>query len=465
MSQKLLDINKINDIDKINKYFDFNGYLNDIDFSNNVNNQISEKKNDSNCPSCNSDTLVEDNSLGIIVCTNPNCGQVVDTILDYNPEWKKFDGDDTVGRCSMPINVHLPQSSLGTNISGMGRIKTLHIWNHMPYKERSLNKEFKKIHEICQKANILKCIEEDARNMYATASKCKHTNGKNAGKYVIIRGVNRISISAGCLFYACLKKGMTRTSKEIASLYGIKDADLHKGCKNLSKFLSQMKMRMKIGTSKPEHFVKRYCNELKIKDIYSDEAVKISKNIDKLNLASFHTPYSLAAASILLMAELNNIRSITKKKLSAKFSISEITISDTYKELVKCKYILINDELTDEIMTKFDEDMKKEETPPEVLERMKKFGINIESTTQNINSENTNTKDHSNIDEEEYDNYIDDVEGIREYYNEKLANSEEMINKLKKPKLNIKDDLILMRESYLLLNCLNKELKQIFNSM
>ncbi len=51
--------------------------------------------------------------------------------------------------------------------------------------------------------------------MYASASKCKHATGKNIGKYVITRGTNRISISAGCVFFACIRRGMTRTSKEI----------------------------------------------------------------------------------------------------------------------------------------------------------------------------------------------------------------------------------------------------------
>ena len=447
-------------LDDINKYFDFEGYLESIDFEKKVNNQDKKEKS-IGCPSCNNDTLVEDSSLGIIVCTNPKCGQVADTLLDYNPEWKQYDDEDkSGGRCSMPINLHLPQSSLGTHISGMGRIKTLHIWNSMPYKERSLNNEFKKIHEVCQKANILKCIEEDARNMYANASKCKHLTGKNIGKHVITRGTNRISISAGCVFYACIRRGMTRTPKEIATLYGIKDADMHKGCKNLLKFLKQMKMNIKMGTSKPEHFVKRYCNELKIKTLYADEAVKISKNLEKLNIASDHTPYSLAAASILLMAELNKLKTISRKKLASQFSISEVTISKTFKEILPYKNILINDDITDKIVIKINNDMKKEEVPLEVLERMKKLGI---TTNNNIIIKQEVTDEYNFDDIIEDDDFTENYEEISEYCKEKIANAKYILNKLKSSTLE--EEIILMRESYLLLSMLNNDLKQFYNDI
>jgi len=280
----------------------------------------------------------------------------------------------------MPINVLLPQSSLGTSISGMGtnRLKILHGWNAMPYKERSLNKEFKKIHDVCQKGDILKCVEDDAKIMYKMTSECKHLSGKNMGKCIITRGINRISISAACVFFACIRKGVTRTSKEIATLYDIKDMEMNRGCKNLLKMLKIKKTNLRMVTSEPAHFIRRYCNELKIKNQYISEALKIATNVQKLNISSGHTPYSTAAASILLMAEMNKLSFITKKKLAAEFDISDVTIGKTLKEIYPHKHILINTEATDEIVSNIKKDLEIQKIPPEVLEKMKKFGIPVD---------------------------------------------------------------------------------------
>ena len=377
-SMKLDDIN----IDDINKYFE--GYSKGINFDNfldNFDNKVNTQQSAKHpeqilCESCGSDAIIEDYSQGIMVCKD--CGQVLENILDSFPEWKQFEDDDkAAGRCCAAVNPLLPQSSLGTTIAGMGknRLKTLHGWNAMPYKERSLNNEFKKIHKVCETLNILKCVEDDAKIMYKMGSECKHTDGKNEGKFIITRGINRVSISAACLFFACIRNNVTRTSKEIALAYGIKDMEMNRGCKNLLKLLKARKMNFKMGTTKPEHFVKRYCDELKIKNIFADEAIKISKNIEKLNVASDHTPYSLAAASILLMADLNCIKSITKKKLANEFEISEVTILKTFKEIEPYKHVLINTGVTTEIVAKINKDLSNETTPPSVLERMKKFGI------------------------------------------------------------------------------------------
>lgn len=363
-------------IAEINKYFE--GISTGINFDDIINTKVdnqSSKKNNS-CVSCNSDEIIEDYAYGIVVCKN--CGQVADTILDVCPEWRQFDDDDkSNGRCFTLINPLLPQSSLGTTISGMGknRIKILHEWNTMPYRERSLNNEFKKIHKVCDMLNIFKCVEDDAKIMYKIGSECKHQDGKNEGKYVITRGVNRISISAACVFFACVKNNVSRTSKEICVAYEIKDADMNRGCKNLLKLLKMKKMNFKFGSTKSENCVKRYCDNLKIKDIFSNEAVKIAQNINKLNIASDHTPYSLAAASILLMSELNDIRSITKKRLATEFKISEVTILKTFKEIEPYKHVLINNNATEKIVLKINDDLKQETIPDEILNRMKKFGI------------------------------------------------------------------------------------------
>ena len=439
-----LNIDNFADVD-LTKYFediDFDNMRKTIDnkVNNHNDNRISTiKSKPGTCPSCGGCNFVDDFSYGIVVCTNSSCGQVLENILDYGPEWKNYEDDDkNNGRCGMPINKLLPQSSLGTNIGGarQNRLKILHGWNAMPYKERSLNHVFKAIQEKCYRNNILKCIEDDAKIMYKAISECKHTKGKNKGKFIITRGINRVSIIAACVFFACRRKGMTRTPKELADIFDIEHMEMNRGCKNFLKLLKIKKFNMNMGTSSAEHFIKRYCNkkELRIKTEYMEEALKIAKNIEKLNVASVHTPYSVAAASILLMADINGLMSITKKKLATEFEVSEVTISKTYKKIEPYRDIINDVNATNKIANKIDKQSKDVVMTQEILDKMKLFGINIDvkqstmnlaNNVQNIcnnvitsnksdlenNKVDLNNKTNTNID-------LDDLGNIEEFIND-----------------------------------------------
>jgi len=375
---------KIGIINNENNY-DISKLMNmDLEYSNSEKHSEDYSDNSNTCNSCGSDSIIEDYTFGNFVCNN--CGQVLDTIIDTSNEWKQCHEED-VPRCGIPINVLLPQSSLGTTISGSNynRIKILHHWTSMPYKERTLNNEFKKIHDICVKANILKNVEDDAKILYKMVTDSKHETGKHSGHFIIIRGLNRIGVSASCLFIACVRNRESRTVSEIASLYGITESELNKGYKSLLKILREQNISVKIGTSKPEQFIQRYCDVLGIKTIYANEALKISKNLYKLNIASKHTPFSLAAASIYLMGEIYDLKSLTKKNISQVFHISELTIVKIQKIIEPFKYILIDDNLTELTVKKIDEQISVHYITQKILERMKKFGIKRDEITDKIN--------------------------------------------------------------------------------
>lgn len=331
------------------------------------------------CPNCLENTnLIEDKVNGQLVCINSNCGQVIGILIDKNPEWRQFEDDNkNDNRCSMPINILLPQSSLGTSMGGnyKSRLRTLHIWGRMPYKERSVLFDFEIIRKKCLEGKIVDCIKDDAVIMYKSISECKHLKGKNKGKYIIIRGKNRHSLIAACVFFACKRNGKTRSPKEIGQLFDLKYTEITRGCKNFLKLMKIIKFNITINSSNPEHFVMRFCNELNIKKPFADQAIQISKNISRLNIASVHTPLSTATSSILLMAHINNLKYITKKKISVKFNVSEVTITKTYQKLDKFKKVLIDDGLTDKLIKIIAENKDNIVISEQVLARFKKFNI------------------------------------------------------------------------------------------
>ncbi len=341
-----------------NNLIELRNLFKDIDFESDdikpkVNNQTKYNfapiKECSNCK--NKDNIIEDTDQGTIVCTN--CGQVLENIFDSCAEWRNYDDDkgDKI-RCSVVTNQLLPQSSLGTTISGgawKSRLKIIHNWSAMPYKERSLNTVFKEIQSKCAQYKILKCIEDDAKIMYKNISESKHIDGRT----MIIRGDNRKSLIAACVFFACKRKGMTRSPKEIADLFNIKYTCMTKGCKNLQKVIDMKLIEVNTGTSKPEDFVSRFCKELKLKQQFIDQTIKIAKNIKKLNVASVHTPYSIAIASLIIMLEANNMENeqFNRKSLCQKFGVSEITIIKTLKKISEYKDIIISDTKTEKKLT------------------------------------------------------------------------------------------------------------------
>ena len=337
MSKKPMESNGIKSIKDI-RYMSNNDLFELFD---EIDQSDQEKVNDETCPMCQSNNIIEDSAQGIVICSK--CGQVISMILDRKPEWNNYEEDEVIGRCSMPTNPLLPQSSLGTTMNCWGMIKKLHDWSSIPYRERMLNEVLKEIRAKCQENNIKKCVEDDAQILFKNVSECKHQNGENKGKYIIIRGVNRRSLIAACIFDSCKRNEDARSPNEIAKIFGLRYADITKGCKTLHKLMNRLKMDVKSKLSSSNQFVDRFCKRLRIKKSFIDIAHKIATNATRLSIASDHTPPSIATASIMLMADLKGL-SITKRSISNKFEVSEVTITKAHKKLKEYLPLLLSDE-------------------------------------------------------------------------------------------------------------------------
>ncbi|MDX1702423.1 MAG: transcription initiation factor IIB family protein, partial [Melioribacteraceae bacterium] len=321
-----------------------------------------------------SDSLIDDYTNGYIVCTS--CGQVFRELFDTRPEWRNFNehGETDKARCNTMINHFLPKSSISTTFGNYVnyRVKEIVKWDAMPYDERSLYKILKRIETKCREGKILKCAEDEAKILYANISKCKYTEGEKKGKAVISRGNPKKGLIAACVYNACKRIGITRKPKEIAKLFGITQHYLTDGCKRLAKLLKMINMNYNVRKSSPEDFVPRLCKELNMKKCYIVMSTTIAKNIDKLNIASVPTPLSIASGSILLMSDLNNLN-ITRKMIAESFGVSESTVMKSYKKIANYGPILINDDLTNQIVEFINEENKKIKMTQKVEKKYKEF--------------------------------------------------------------------------------------------
>jgi len=306
-------------------------------------NNVTVEQQKIECYSCiNNNNLVTNISEGTLTCIV--CGNVIKQILEFDTEHKaNEEGNlDAVGTAA--INDFLPQSSCGTMLRGnyKNSINRIHTWTKMPYQERSLYYVLKIIEDKCEKGHILKCIEDDAKHLYNKIDKHKKTNGKR----VIIRGVNRTSIIAACIYFACKLNAKIKSKKEISTLFNIHPKDLTKGCRLFRKYLS--KSQYNYEPSPPEHYIIRFCNMIKLKKIYIEQAKQIANNVHKLNIASSHNPESIAASSILLVIYANKIN-MNKKQIIKSLGVSEVTITKTYDKIKDIYSILIDNSTVDKI--------------------------------------------------------------------------------------------------------------------
>jgi transcription initiation factor TFIIB len=294
------------------------------------------------CDNCKNDNVIEDASGGIIVCRD--CGDVKSKIINFGSDHNNYnDGKKEKSRTSHPISALLPQSSTATVIAGScsNRIKMLHTWNNVPYKERTLNETFKKIQEMCHIIGVPKCIEDDAKIKFKMISDCVHETGKNCGKSVIVRGDKRKSLIVKCLLEACNSKNIYLPPKKIAKSFGVKHT---KGGKVYQQLTGKKNIKSKINFPRPDSFITMFCNEMNLMKLYKDQCLQISTNVLKIKIASVHNSLSIAAGSIYLMAIINNLN-IQKKQIAVYFCVSEVTISKTFHKIQPFTKILLNDEL------------------------------------------------------------------------------------------------------------------------
>lgn len=363
----------------------------DILISNNLDDKHKDIiTNTDKCTSCNSTNILFETTKSYYVCKD--CGMIIQEILDKGPEWCNYDDgyNQVNSRCGNATNQFLPESSMGTIIGGKGysRLRILQSWNQMPYKERSLSEVLQHIDGKLKVYKISKSIIDNAKILYKNISTIKHNNGANKGKNIIIRGLNRRGLIAACAFYGAKLQGIPRSPKEIADIFDLKLPQVTKGCRKFEELMNYQ-VNYNIRTSEPKDFIERFSYKLNIKKTYIELAIKIAKNITKLDIASDHQPTSIAAGSILLMAELNNV-SISKKMISELFQISEVTITKTYKKIQFYQNIVINDILTDKIINKITEKIKED---PSILDHIpdkpndsKIFINNSSSSTDTFNS-------------------------------------------------------------------------------
>ena len=295
---------------------------------------MNEKEKDICCYCKEENTLIVDNEM--ITCTS--CGTENDFIIDRNAEWRFYGNDDNKrssdpNRCGMPMNQIISDSSLSTVILGKGYeiYRKLNSWNGLTYKEKSLIAILNKIAQKANIDNVPQSIIDASMKMYKIVS-----------KDYIKRGTSRECLIAACFFNALKDNNMIRSNEEVARLFDIKSKKLSKGCNEFAELMYQ-KDKDYVRKMRPidsKDLIKRFCMLLEIDDKYIEVAHKAALLVDKLGICQENNPKSIAVGCIYLISQ-NYELGFTKKEIAEQCHTSEVTVSNTYGQMVKFKKFLI----------------------------------------------------------------------------------------------------------------------------
>lgn len=305
------------------------------------------------CKSCKSDKLVVDNVKGYVVCSI--CAVINQEFLNENPEFTHDEENNGNGasRYGCPSNYFFPKSALGTKIASKGynKVTALQRQGQMPYREKSLLEVLERIQSKCKKYCVTQTIIDSAKILYKKVSDSKHIRGKRKGKNMIMRCINRRSMIAACVFYACKMQREPRSPKEIADIYELEIKHVHRGCRKILDYIDLNSTFYQIRNSQSADFIERLAKKLELDKKYIELSKDVCNNIHKLDIASTHEPPSVAAGCILLVANTYNIN-ISKKQISEIFDISDVTISKTYRKIHPYYKIILNNKVTDLVLEK-----------------------------------------------------------------------------------------------------------------
>lgn len=176
-------------------------------------------------------------------CTH--CGNVLMRQIDLCAEYRFFGNDERgssdPSRVGAPVDARFPESSLGTMILSTGgngrngvmaRIRRYHMWNMLPYRERSLLHVFETFALTASNHGLNQQAIDTGKQLYL--SLIEHCDK---------RGLSRNSVIASCIYTALKQVGQPRKPKEVADMFHLSTAQFTKSFKHFQEVFAFAQQR------------------------------------------------------------------------------------------------------------------------------------------------------------------------------------------------------------------------------
>lgn len=283
------------------------------------------------CPECGSANLTYDPNLGEVICNN--CGLVVeekmvDTGVDLQ---SKFDKSEKKGRGGAPISMQKFDKGLTTNVGEISDIYKLDSGQTRKFLrlkkwqervstsiERNLRLAMAELRVIAFYLNLPSVVRDEASRIY---------------NYVLQRGMVRgrsmESVIAACLYIACRSYNIPRTLDEMATASDVERKEIGRTYRFIIR-----KLGIKVKQSSPKDYVSRFSSVLKLSPKTQNDALKILKKAEDVELTSGRGPAGISAAALYVAALINDEKK-TQREVADIAGITEVTIRNRYKELIE----------------------------------------------------------------------------------------------------------------------------------
>ncbi len=307
-----------------------------------------EESSEGICPGCK--VVVEKNDDDdIIVCHD--CGTILERVIDSTAEYRFFGSEDRSSndpcRVGAPIDHRFPSSTLGTIIlnrssggpasagKAMARIRRYHIWNMIPYKERSLLQVFEQFALTATNFGINTRAIDMAKQLYIQL--VEHCDR---------RGMSRNCVVASSVYAGLKMVGEPRKPKEIADMFHLTTAQFTKSYKYFQEVLALARQRGQIAdtlapanqaSTRASDYVTHPLSKLPVnRGHYADlqfAAIQVANKAEDILISPENMPPSLAAGVLAFVLQRSGYEDIPLSRIASVCNVSEGTLAKCLKRL------------------------------------------------------------------------------------------------------------------------------------
>ena len=261
---------------------------------------------------------------------------LTDRAVTRGPEWRAFDAEERKARSRVgsPLSYAISDKGLSTEIgnvhreSGRGlsteqkhqlfRMAKWHRRVVRSSKLRNLNTAMNIFARYCDKLHVPRGVREQAAILY------RKSLNKN-----LVRGRSIRTIVAACLYAACRMTQTQRGLRDISDRCNVDSKELAKSYRLIYRELG-----LSVPRPKLQNRVPKIAARVNIGQSIQMRAVEILRTAERLKVTAGKDPTGLAAAALYIACRQSE-KPCTQKEIAHAAGITEVTIRNRYKGLVR----------------------------------------------------------------------------------------------------------------------------------
>ena len=295
------------------------------------------------CPECSNEEIITDTNRGESICSK--CGIIVEErMIDSGAEWRAFNSEesDRRSRVGSPTSVTIHDKGLTTIIgfenrdffgnklsaSRRAQIYRLRKWQIRSRVQSSIDRNLafamSELDRLSSQLGVPRSVKETAAIIYRKAIDQR-----------LVRGRSIEAMIAATVYSAARIRRVPRTLDEIASQTRISKKELGRCYR-----LAVRKLGLSIPLASPVDYLVRFGTELGLSGSCQRNAAEILTSAKENGLTAGKDPTGLAAAAIYISGIIREERR-TQRAIAEAARVTEVTVRNRYKELVRELIILI----------------------------------------------------------------------------------------------------------------------------